>query len=196
MPPYFFRYDQQDVLEFYNQFSAEIGHPIPILLYNLPQFTTRIELDTVRRLLSSGRFAGIKDSSGDPEYFQSLLQMRAEMGFSLFTGNDRGFPQARRQGATGIMSAAAGVVPELFVALERAIAENATPKVELLDCKLRELVDWIERFPAPVVAKTAVTLRKLKTGGLAVPLSPEKDAMLVEFKRWFPPWLESLKHVT
>jgi dihydrodipicolinate synthase/N-acetylneuraminate lyase len=196
MPPYFFRYDQKEVIEFYRQFAAQIGRRVPTLLYNLPQFTTPIEIDTARQLLATGHFAGIKDSSGDPAYFQQLLEMQAGMGFAVFTGNDRGYSEARRQGASGIMSAAAGVVPELFVALERAIAENAAAKIELLECKIREFASWIDRFPAPVAVKTAVALRKLKTGPLAVPLSVEKDAMLVEFQRWFPPWLESLKNVT
>lgn len=196
MPPYFFRYEQDEVIEFYRQFAAQVGRRIPILLYNLPQFTTAIEIGTVRRLLDTGQFAGIKDSSGDPEYFRQLLELRSGMDFALFTGSDRGYSEVRRQGATGIMSSGAGVVPELFAALDRAIAENAQGKIDLLECKIREFADWIDRFPSPVAVKTAVALRKLKTGPLAVPLSKEKDAMLVEFQRWFPPWLESLKNVT
>jgi dihydrodipicolinate synthase/N-acetylneuraminate lyase len=194
MPPYFFRYDQADIHEFYIQFSEQIGRAVPVLLYNLPEFTTPIELETARTLLQTGRFAGIKDSSGNDPYFQSLMDMRAELGFALFTGSDRMFRRVRQQGATGIMSGAAGVVPELFSALDAAITHGPETKAELLECKLRELSDWIDRFPSPVAIKTAVALRKLKTGPLAVPLSREKDAMLEEFRRWFPPWLETLKH--
>jgi dihydrodipicolinate synthase/N-acetylneuraminate lyase len=193
MPPYFFRYDQADVLEFYRQFVSQSGRRLPILLDNNPHFTTPIEIKTARLLLESGRFAGIKDSSGDPAYFQQLVEMRAELGFDLFSGSDRGWSAARTQGVTGIMSPATGAVPELFAALERA-TDNA--KIELLECKVRELAEWIERFPEPVAVKTAVALRKLKTGPLSVPLSPEKDAMLVEFQKWFVPWLESIKNVT
>jgi 4-hydroxy-tetrahydrodipicolinate synthase len=193
MPPYFFCYDQADLLEFYRQFAAQTGLRLPILLDNNPRFTTPIEIETARELLSSGRFAGIKDSSGDPAYFQQLIDLRAELGFALFTGNDRGWSEARAQGVTGIMSPATGAVPELFVALERA---TEPAKQELLECKIREFAVWIERFPEPVAVKTAVALRKLKTGPLAVPLSPEKDAILVEFQNWFTPWLESLKNVT
>jgi 4-hydroxy-tetrahydrodipicolinate synthase len=193
MPPYFFRYDQPDLLEFYRQFASQTGKRLPILLDNNPRYTTAIEIGTARELLSSGRFAGIKESSGDPVYFQQLVEMQAVMGFSLFTGSDRGWSTARAQGVTGIMSPATGAVPELFLALERATAEG---QVELLECKIREFADWIDRFPEPVAVKTAVALRKLKTGPPSVPLSPEKDAMLVEFQRWFPPWLASLKNVT
>jgi dihydrodipicolinate synthase/N-acetylneuraminate lyase len=195
MPPYFFRYDQAEIFEFYIQFSDQIGKSVPVLLYNLPEFTTPIELETVRTLLSTGRFAGIKDSGCDAEYFQSLLDMRAELGFSLFTGDDHMFRAARQHGATGIISSAAGVVPELFAALDAAIINGSVQKLELLECKLHELTEWIDRFPSPVAVKTAVSLRKIKTGPLAVPLSQEKNAMLEEFRRWFPPWLETLKHV-
>ena len=196
MPPYFFRYDQEDVLQFYQEFAAQIPSRIPILLDNLPHFTTPLDSDTVRRLLAGGRFAGIKDSSGDPAYFQQLLALQSQMGFLLFSGADRGYAEIRSQGASGLISTAAGVVPEVYTALARASVEGATQKADLLECRIRELAGWMDRFPVPVAAKTAVALRKLKTGPLSVPLSPAKDAMLVEFQKWFTPWLESLKHVT
>lgn len=196
MPPYFFRYDQADLFEFYQQFAAQVPSRVPILLDHLPHFTTPIEILTVRRLLATGRFAGIRDSSGDSEYFEQLVALKREFGFLLFSGQDRGYPQLRTQGGDGIMSPAAGVAPELYVAIERALAAGPPQKIDLLECKIRELADWMDRFPVPVAAKTAVGLRNLKTGPLAVPLSPEKDAMLVEFQKWFTPWLATLKHVT
>jgi dihydrodipicolinate synthase/N-acetylneuraminate lyase len=190
MPPYFFRYGQDDLLEFYQQFAAQVPARVPVVLDNVPHFTTSIEISTARQLLSSGRFAGIRDSSSDLEYQQQLLALQSELGFLLFSGRDRGC------GPAGVMSPAAGVVPELYVALLKAVAEGEAQKVEFLDCKVRELADWMDRFPAPGAAKTAVALRNLKTGPLAVPLPPEKDAMLVEFQKWFVPWLATLKNVT
>jgi dihydrodipicolinate synthase/N-acetylneuraminate lyase len=196
MPPYFFRYDQEDLFEFYRQFAAQIPNRIPILLDHLPQFTTPIEIATVRKLLQTGRFAGIRDSSADPAYFEQLLSLKSEFDFLIFSGQDRGYAQLRTQGASGIMSPAVGVAPELYVALHRAVADSAAEKTELMESKICELADWIDRFPAPVAVKTAVALRNLKTGPLAVPLSPGKDAMLIEFQKWFTPWLATLKHVT
>jgi dihydrodipicolinate synthase/N-acetylneuraminate lyase len=190
MPPYFFRYGQDDLLEFYQQFAAQVPARVPVVLDNVPHFTTPIEISTARQLLSSGRFAGIRDSSSDLEYQQQLLALQSELGFLLFSGRDRGY------GPAGVMSPAAGVVPEVYVALLKAVAEGEAQKVEFLECKVRELADWMDRFPAPGAAKTAVSLRNLKTGPLAVPLPPEKDAMLVEFQKWFVPWLATLKNVT
>jgi 4-hydroxy-tetrahydrodipicolinate synthase len=166
------------------------------VLDNVPRFTTSLEISTARQLLSSGSFAGIRDASSDPEYQAQLLALQSELGFLLFSGRDRGYSQILSQGASGVMCPAAGVVPELYVAIHKAVVEGAAQKVEFLECKVRELADWMDRFPVPGAAKTAVALRKLKTGPLAVPLPPEKDAMLVEFQKWFLPWLATLKNVT
>jgi dihydrodipicolinate synthase/N-acetylneuraminate lyase len=196
MPPYFFRYDQDDVAEFYEQFAAQLPSRVPILLDHQPGFTTAIEIPTVRRLMATGRFAGIRTSDTGAGYLERLLELRGEMGFTVFTGSERGYAEARRRGIAGMVSQAAGLVPELFVALERAIAAGDAPRAELLECRAAELAAWIEQFPEPVAVKTALALRNLKTGPLSVPLPPAKDAILIEFQRWFPSWLESLIHVT
>jgi dihydrodipicolinate synthase/N-acetylneuraminate lyase len=63
MPPYFFRYSQQDIERFYLDFAREAPSAAPILLYNIPFFTTPIEPGAACRLLATGLFAGIKDST-------------------------------------------------------------------------------------------------------------------------------------
>src|SRR5580692_2936048 len=73
MPPHFYPYSQREIEEFYLQFARETGDAVPILLHNLPECTSELEIDTVRRLIDTGRFSGIKDSSGDWEYFNQLL---------------------------------------------------------------------------------------------------------------------------
>ena len=39
MPPYFFRYGQGEVEQFYRDFARETRDVVPILLYNIPVFT-------------------------------------------------------------------------------------------------------------------------------------------------------------
>ena len=45
MPPYFFRYSQADVEEFFLCFAREAGGRTPLFLYNIPFFTTEIGID-------------------------------------------------------------------------------------------------------------------------------------------------------
>ena len=86
MPPYFYRYDQADLVEFYLQFAAQVPQRVPILLDNAPAFTTPLEFATVRKLAETGRFAGIKDSGSDADYFSQLLTLQTELGFQVFSG--------------------------------------------------------------------------------------------------------------
>ena len=189
MPPYFFRYSQEDVREFYLQFAAAMGETAPIFLYNIPAFTNEIAIDTATALLGTGLFAGIKDSGGQYGYFERLLAVSRETPFTLLMGNDRIYSRARQTGAHGIVSGVACAAPELLVALEDAIANHLTAKVERLDALLHEFIDWHDRFPTPVVIKIAASVRGLKIGPLASPLSPAGHRLLDQFREWFRAWL-------
>jgi dihydrodipicolinate synthase/N-acetylneuraminate lyase len=121
MPPYFFRYSQRDVMEFYLQYAKQMEGVLPTLLYNIPFFTTPIEFETARELLRTGQFAGIKDSSGDLPNFRSLAALKTERPFTLLVGNDVVFTVCRSEGADGVISGVAAAVPELMLGLDGSI---------------------------------------------------------------------------
>jgi len=183
MPPPFFPYGQQEIEEFYRIFARETGDAVPILLYNAPAVTSKIDTPTVRRLVHSGHFAGIKDSSGDWSYFEELLALRREKPFALFAGHDRIALQALRAGADGVISGCAAAIPELLVAIQQSRGNPGA-----LNQRLEEFLAWIERFPPPVAIKRAVQLRGQKPGEFAVPFTAERARELDEFSRWFPAW--------
>ncbi len=189
MPPYFFRYSQEDMSEFYMQFADALGRAARIFLYNIPVFNNEIAIDTATALLGTGLFAGIKDSGGQFSYFERLLEVSKQAPITLLIGNDRIYSHARPAGAHGIVSGVACAVPELLVALEDAIAKNQTAKIERLDALLQEFIDWHDKFPTPVAIKTAAEQRGLKIGPLASPLGPAAQRLLDEFREWFRAWL-------
>ncbi len=193
MPPYFFRYGQEEIREFYLQFGAALAGAAPIFLYNIPAFTSAISPDTAVALLGTGFFAGIKDSSGEYGYFERLLAVSKETPFTLLVGNDRIYSRARKNGAHGIVSGVACAAPELLVALEDAIAKNATAMVERLDARLHEFIDWHDKFPTPVAIRAAASERGLKVGPAAAPLSPAAQRLLDEFRAWFRSWLPEVQ---
>jgi dihydrodipicolinate synthase/N-acetylneuraminate lyase len=194
MPPYFFPYSQNEIEHFYREFARETGDAVPIMLYNIPQFTSQIEPGTVRLLLDTGFFAGIKDSSGDWNYFEQLLAMKNELPFALLAGHDRIALQALRAGADGVLSGCASAIPELLVAIYKTNSAGEHEKADRLNQTLTDFVDRIERFPAPVAIKRAVEIRGQKAGEPSVPLAPENDAALAEFAAWFkasyPGWIK------
>jgi dihydrodipicolinate synthase/N-acetylneuraminate lyase len=192
MPPHFFRYDAADLAEFYRRYAVEIGRSdVPMLLYNIPQFTSPIPFEVARDLIDSGKYAGIKDSSGDWDYFQQLAEFRKQREFVLFVGNDSIYPQARLAGADGVVSGCASAIPEVLVKLDAAIVAGDAARAEMLTGLLNEFIGWTNRFPTPVAVKVATAARGLKVGPLAVPLGPEKCHALDQFQSWFRAWFPS-----
>lgn len=188
MPPYFFPYAQPEIETFYREFAREAGNSVPIMLYNIPQFTSGIGIETARRLLDTGLFAGIKDSSGNWDYFEQLLALKRERPFVLFAGNDRIAARALACGADGVLSGCASAIPELLVALCQSAAAGEQARTESLNGNLTEFIDWIEQFPVPVGIKRALSVRGQKSGETAIPLCAETSQRLEEFASWFKDW--------
>jgi 4-hydroxy-tetrahydrodipicolinate synthase len=193
MPPYFFRYDQDDIRHFFLEFARQLGQQADIYLYNIPAFTSGIAVETAAELLSTGLFAGIKDSSGNFEYFEHLRGLRDTTPFTLLVGNDVIFTRARQAGADGVISGVASAVPELLLDLDAAIQAGQTAEIHRLETALQEFISWIDRFPAPVGVKAAAAARGIKTGALLVPLPPARQKALEEFKEWFLHWLPEIR---
>jgi|YNPMSStandDraft_1061717.scaffolds.fasta_scaffold00775_5 4-hydroxy-tetrahydrodipicolinate synthase len=189
MPPYFFRYRQAEVKEYLLRFAAELKGAAPIFLYNIPFFTNELSAETAVELLATGLFAGIKDSSGRWDNFVRLRTARRRHGFRLLVGNDVLFTPARAAGADGVISGCACAIPELLVALDRAIVNSAPERCEKLDARLHEFIAWVDSFPAPVGIREALSARGLDTGPHAVPLSAEDRRRLAHFRGWFQEWL-------
>ena len=194
-PPYFYRYQQDDIREFFLQFAAHVGADAgaAIFLCNIPSFASEIAVESALHLLHTGLFAGIENAGGDVEYFARLRPADARP-FTLLVANDAIFTRARSTGGcSGAISPAACAVPELMLALDRALASGDQPAAARLDELLQEFLAWVDRFPQPAALKAAVGLRGLKTGPLPVPLPPEKQKRLDEFREWFRGWLPAMK---
>ncbi len=189
MPPCFYRYGRGEIQRFYQEFFEQTGPAPPLLLYNIPAFTSEIDIETAEDLILAGVASGIKDSSGRWDYFQRLGELRRRKPFTLFVGNDALFTRGRGAGADGVVSGVACAVPELMLALDRAIVGGAAEPISRLQARLDEFLAWLDRFPTPVGVRRAVALRGLTTGPLAVALSDAGEKDLGDYDAWFRTWL-------
>jgi dihydrodipicolinate synthase/N-acetylneuraminate lyase len=203
-PPFFFQYEPDDVFEFYRRFAAQLGSGMETFLSNTPALTSQLPVETAIDLLQTGLFAGVEDSSGSLESLTCLQAAAAMCSVQLLVGSDQIFTRARCARVAvpggafrlGAVSAAACAVPELVMALDRAITEAQTGEIDKLDSALQEFLDWEARFPQTTVVKVATGLRGLKTGPVSVPLSPAKVRLLAEFRQWFQSWLPDVKKMS
>jgi dihydrodipicolinate synthase/N-acetylneuraminate lyase len=116
-PPYYMPEGQPELQEWLDHLVPEL--PLPLFLYNMPPLTkVSYEFETVRRALDNPRIIGLKDSSGDLDYFKSvaaLLKQRPD--WSLFIGPEDKLLDALQIGGHGGVSGGANLFPKIYVKL-------------------------------------------------------------------------------
>ncbi len=183
MPPIYFRYSQESLRAYFMEFAAQVKGAV--YLYNIPQFTTELKSGTAADLLSTGAFAGIKDSSGSWENFVALQRITPR----VFVGAEPMYSRAVREGAYGAISGVANAWPELMVAIDRRA--RAGEDTSALDARAAEFCRRAMSFPFPIGLREAAAVRGLNTGPHAVPLGVDECARLAEFSAWFGREVES-----
>jgi 4-hydroxy-tetrahydrodipicolinate synthase len=116
IPPFFYaRPSVSGLIDFYARLiEAAVPADGAVLLYHNPTVSAPpIEPELVARLVERfpEQVVGIKDSSGDFAYTESLLDTFP--GFRVFVGDDRLLARALAAGAAGAITALAGVFPDL-----------------------------------------------------------------------------------
>ena len=178
--PHFFPYAQDDLRTFCTAVAARLD--APMLLYNLPRFTTPLELDTVRALIDAvPNILGIKDSSGSLTILSGLRP-----GACRIVGDDSVLVPALDAGVCdGVVSGVAGVLPELTTLLfHQRTSPEYPPAVQLLS----ELIRHLSAFPVPWGLKLIADFRGITPAWFSQPLSAARTAQSEDLRRWFPGW--------
>lgn len=116
-PPYHMPEGQSELREHLGHLLPEL--PLPLFLYNMPPLTkAAFELETVRWAMDQPRILGMKDSSGDLDYFNRALELRPHRpDWTLLVGPDNLLAETVRLGGHGGVSGGANVFPKLYVEL-------------------------------------------------------------------------------
>ena len=183
--PYFFRYAQED-LELYCRTVANSAR-LPLLLYNLPQFSSGLDKDTVHKLISeTENIVGIKDSSGELDILRDLSNRRVDG--SRIVGNDTVLADAITEHiCDGVVSGIACALPELVLGLfkEPAGSEKFHHSAQLLS----EFAARLDQFPAPWALKWAVEARGVMPATISYPVTERRATQASNFMSWFREWL-------
>lgn len=120
-PPYYFPANQNELIDWYVALAD--ASPLPVFLYNMPsKVKVFLNVPTVLALSKHPNIIGVKDSSGNQSYFQSLLLHFAGTDFAVYMGPEEQMVPAVLSGADGGVSGGANLFPELFVKAYRAAA--------------------------------------------------------------------------
>ncbi len=87
---------------------------LPIILYNNPEIHRgqNLPVAIVERFAQHPRIIGIKDSSGNADYFAELLNLKSE-DFSILQGKESDILTSLAAGADGFVAGVANIIPEV-----------------------------------------------------------------------------------
>ena len=135
--PYYFPAGQTELLSYVRNIQPKI--PLPLMLYNMPGLTkVWFEIETLRQLASIESIIGVKDSSGDLEYFAQLCELKSiRHDWSVLMGPEAFLQQAHDLGGDGGVNGGANVAPQWFVQCHQAIMNGHQETADQLQSKIQ-----------------------------------------------------------
>ena len=116
---------------------------IPVLIYNVPQFTgVNLIPGLIENLSFHPNIAGIKDSSGNIGQLAEIIRTTPE-DFAVFVGSAPVFYPALCVGAVGGILAVANVIPEVCVTLKERFDAGDYEEAKQLQFALTPLARWV-----------------------------------------------------
>jgi 4-hydroxy-tetrahydrodipicolinate synthase len=136
--PYYFAPSQQELIEYYTALADML--PLPLFLYNMPSHVkVFLEVNTVKQLARHPNIVGLKDSSANMTYFETLMYELGGKDFSLYVGPEELTGECMLMGADGGVNGGANMFPELYVKMYDAATSHDIKTVRELQRRIMQI---------------------------------------------------------
>ncbi|MCR8668264.1 dihydrodipicolinate synthase family protein [Aestuariibaculum sp. M13] len=131
-PPFYYGLGQEELYKYYWALASQL--PLPLFLYNMPSHTkVNIDRGTVLRLAEHPNIIGLKDSSANTVYYQSLCYvLKDKEDFSLLVGPEEITSETILMGGSGGVNGGANMFPKLYVELYNATIARDFDRIRVL----------------------------------------------------------------
>lgn len=156
---------------------------LPFIIYHIPQTTGfQLSKSLLAKMAAQDKVIGVKISA---ESTFELQQFKAAGGddFLVLNGPDEQYLAGRCIGADGGIGGTYGVMPELFMKIERCYVEGKLAEAKKWQFIVNDIITELLSFPSLYGAcKAILKLRGLDTGEPRMPLLPIADADMERVK--------------
>jgi len=168
--PYYNRPMQSGLIAHFNVLAD--ASTIPLVIYNVPGRTSVDILPaTVAELAKRDEIVAIKEALPDMARIRQLISLCGP-SLTVLSGDDPSCLEAFRNGAKGVVSVAANVVPGQFHAMYDHARNNNWQKAVEIDDRLRHLYGMLAFETNPIPVKWALYKMALIDKGIRLPLLP------------------------
>jgi dihydrodipicolinate synthase/N-acetylneuraminate lyase len=142
---------------------------LPVILYNIPKFTSPISPAAFGKLLEIENVTAMKDSSGSVTELLAFLEIaEKKKGFNILVGWEEMLVSAAAVGAKGCMTASGGIFPEIMSAIMGAVQNGEWEKAARLQKIIAKATLEMKKVFFPYGYKLAMEARGFEMGGCRV----------------------------
>ena len=149
--------------------------PIPILLYNVPQFThVNLTVNVVAQLSGHPNIIGVKDSTGNVIQLGEFIH-QVDPDFSILVGTASALYGALTLGCVGGVLALANITPETCVKIHGLVQEGDFKAAQQIQLKMIPVNKAVTAIYGIAGLKTALDMLGYFGGEPRAPLLPSSD---------------------
>ena len=181
-PPYYFKLNDDEIFEYYNDVIKNNSAKLPVVGYNIPQCTNKISIPVFEKLLEFDCVKGFKNSWNDMQEITTEIALRDKKrkDVAMFTGLDACLYGTLSLGGDGVFSAITYLMPEIMNVIYSEFGKSE--KSFKCQCDLIKLIDVINQFTFPYgyrVLSDALS-QSLGTGREGVPMLMKNMAYMAK----------------
>lgn len=178
IPPIYFRLPEYAIAEYWNAMS-EAAPNTDFIIYNIPQLAgVALTQSLYAKMRENPRVIGVKNSSMPVQDIQMFCAAGGS-DYIVFNGPDEQFMSGRVIGAEGGIGGTYGVMPELFLELDRLVRSGEMAKARDLQYAVNEVIYKMCSCHGNMYGVIKEILRMnedLDIGGVRSPLAPLIDS--------------------
>lgn len=184
IPPIYFHLPDYAIAEYWNTISAAAPNT-DFVIYNIPQLAgVSLTVGLFEEMRKNPRVVGVKNSSMP---VQDIQMFKAASGEDcvVFNGPDEQFISGRMIGAAAGIGGTYAVMPELFLAMDKAVREGRMEDARSLQYQANEIIYAMCACKANLYAvmKEILKMNGMNIGGVRAPLTNVSEADLPQIRK-------------
>lgn len=168
--PYFAAASQEEIVWHFTMVAEAVD--LPIILYNMPARTgNAISPASAEKLSHVSNIIGIKDSSGNFDNMKQYIELTAERGFKVLSGNDSLILWNLLAGGSGGIAGCANVYPKTLASIYDTFVEGNLEKAMAIQDSIRPLRNCFKYGNPNTIVKAATAMQGVQVGKCRSPFN-------------------------
>jgi len=173
--PYYNKPSQEGIKRHYQMLAD--AFPKPIILYNVPSRTaSNVEAQTTLELSNHANIIGMKEASGNLDQCQTIIENKSK-SFLLISGDDGSAYDLVKNGAEGVISVIANILPDEFTFMVNSILNGDLEQGTKLNRSLEKAYELLSTEGNPVSLKAGLAVDGLCQDTVRPPLIEGSKAL-------------------